>query len=99
MKILPRKSCAFTLAELLVVIAVLITISIPNVGHYPGSARMTQTLANARSLQQATQVMTLDHQKAGGDGIIWTSQMSEKKATPATLDAYFEAFIKGDYMT
>lgn len=97
-----RTISAFTLIELLVVISIigiLITIAVPNIGTALDKARMTETLANARSLQQATQMMTLDNQQVG-EGIQWTSVVdSTGNESPVSLQNYFAALTNDGYMT
>lgn len=99
----PRPNSAFTLIELLVVISIigiLITIAVPNIATALTRAKMTETLANARSLQQATQMMTLDSQSTG-DGIQWTSKIEPgaTSAGPVTLNAFFTSMTADGYMT
>jgi prepilin-type N-terminal cleavage/methylation domain-containing protein len=101
MKTLSRKSRAFTLIELLVVIVIvgiLITIAVPNIETGGKRSKMTETLANARSLQQATQMMALDSAQSG-EGLRWTSQVKDGKSTPVSLAQYLDALTQGGYMT
>lgn len=99
---IPRKPSAFTLIELLVVISIigiLITIAVPNIATALTRAKMTETLANARSLQQATQMMTLDSQQAG-NGIQWTSTIDNTgNSTPVSLNTFFTALTQDGYVT
>ncbi|MGH8048204.1 MAG: type II secretion system protein [Chthoniobacterales bacterium] len=102
MKLTP-KNHAFTLIELLVVISIigiLITIAVPNIGRALDQAHMTETLANARSLQQATQMMTLDSQQSGS-GIEWTMETTPGSTTPtpASIASFTDALMKDNYMT
>ena len=99
----PRNNAAFTLVELLVVISIigiLITIAVPSITGVLDKARMTETLANAKSLQTATLQMTLDTQ-ASGEGIQWTMKTPEGGGapTPASLSEYFSAITDDGYMT
>jgi prepilin-type N-terminal cleavage/methylation domain-containing protein len=101
MKSPTKKSRAFTLIELLVVIAIigiLITIAVPSITTGGQRAHATETLANARSLQQAIQMMTLDSQQSG-KGIQWTTQESEKGITSIPLATLFDALTKDGYLT
>jgi prepilin-type N-terminal cleavage/methylation domain-containing protein len=102
MKPTPRTS-AFTLIELLVVISIigiLITIAVPNISTALTRAKMTETLANARSLQQATQMMTLDSQQSG-EGYNWTTKMSTDGSASGggSLNDYLTALTTDGYMT
>jgi prepilin-type N-terminal cleavage/methylation domain-containing protein len=100
MKLKPKNS-AFTLIELLVVISIigiLITIAVPNIATALTRAKMTETLANARSLQQATQMMTLDSQQVGS-GIEWTTTMTGGAPTPVGLGVFLDALTNDGYMT
>lgn len=97
-----RTTSAFTLIELLVVISIigiLITIAVPSIGTALDKARMTETLANAKSLQTATLMMTLDSQQSG-DGIQWTSAVDDTGSeSPVSLSTYFQALTNDGYMT
>jgi prepilin-type N-terminal cleavage/methylation domain-containing protein len=100
-KIPTQKFRAFTLIELLVVIVIigiLITLAIPNISCGPTSSKMTETLANARSLQQATQMMALDSAQSG-EGIEWTFQLKDGKSTPVSLAQYLSALTQDGYMS
>jgi prepilin-type N-terminal cleavage/methylation domain-containing protein len=104
MKTPTKKIHAFTLIELLVVvtiIGILITIAVPTVGSSITRTRLMESLANAKSLQVATQMMTLDNQQAGGpDGIEWTmKRSSDGKATPLPLADYFDALVRDGYLS
>jgi hypothetical protein len=59
---------------------------------------MSETLTNARTLQQAIQAMTLDHQKSG-DGIQWTMTVSDKGASPVSVSELCTALTANGYMT
>ncbi len=97
-----RNKSAFTLIELLVVISIigiLITIAVPNIATALTRAKLTETLANARSIQQATQMMTLDSQNAG-TGIVWTTDVDETgNAAPVSITKFFNALTQDGYMT
>lgn len=100
---LKRNPSAFTLIELLVVISIigiLITIAVPNISSALNRAKMTETLANARSLQQATQMMTLDSQQSG-EGIIWTTQVQSGGGDPQPvgLSTFLTALTQDGYVT
>jgi prepilin-type N-terminal cleavage/methylation domain-containing protein len=99
----PRNNSAFTLIELLVVISIigiLITIAVPNISTALTRAKMTETLANARSLQQATQMMSLDS-SSSGDGMIWTTKIPAGGGAPAPvgLGEFLTAITTDGYMT
>jgi prepilin-type N-terminal cleavage/methylation domain-containing protein len=102
MRLPPQKCRAFTVVELMVcviVLGVLVLLAIPNIHPVSAGVHVTETLANARSLQQATQMMTLDSQTAGKGGLQWTTRRSEGDATPISLATFLGALTKGGYMT
>ncbi len=99
---LTRRPSAFTLIELLVVITIigiLITITVPAINGALDSARMTATLANARSLQIATSAMSFDSLQSSDPGALdWTSKQSTSGSSGsqgASLAAYFDALTNG----
>lgn len=100
---LTRKPSAFTLIELLVVISIigiLATLAVPAVNNALVQGQMTQTLNNARQLHLATQMMSLDTFNAGGDGLQWTSSVSEQgDIQKASLSEYFDALTNNNYLT
>lgn len=95
---------AFTLTELVVVLAVvavllvLVTAPEANTSSTLRRAKMTEALANARSLQQATQMMTLDSQHSG-KGLQWTCTVKDGIVTPVSLDTYLKALTDDGYLT
>lgn len=95
MKRLPDSRSGFAVVELLVaivIVGILIYMAIPNVACGPDRSRMTQALANARSLQQATQMMTLDEIETPGGALIdWTSVKSRSCKTPSSRDVFRRA--------
>jgi prepilin-type N-terminal cleavage/methylation domain-containing protein len=101
---LPRKASAFTLVELLVVIVILGALGfllMPQMSRTVcgGSGQMTSILANARSLQIATTMMSLDTENSGGNGMDGTMLSTKGKTTPVSLAAYFDALVKNNYLT
>jgi len=97
-----RIPSAFTLIELLVVIsiiAILASLAIPAVTGALVKGQLVQTMNNARQLQLATQMMTLDTQNAGGDGLEWTSTNSAGGTQAASLQVYFSALTNNNYLT
>lgn len=98
-----RRTSAFTLIELLVVITIigiLITITVPAINGALDGARMTQVLANARSLQIATAAMAMDSLNSSDpDALDWTTKLSSTDTTgngsPASLTQYFSALTNG----
>jgi prepilin-type N-terminal cleavage/methylation domain-containing protein len=102
MKIPPTRLRAFTLTELLVVLAVialLVLTLLPGISRRSERYSPTQTLSNARQLQVITQQMSLDQYAAGGDGIEWTSVKSDGEIRPAPLATYFETLGNGNYLS
>jgi len=102
MKRLPENARAFTLVELLVILVIvgfLISLAIPRVIICSTSGQLTSCLANARSLQMATAMMSLDTANSGGNGMDWTMLSTKGKTTPVSLAAYFAALIDNNYLT
>jgi len=102
MKRLPKSTRAFTLVELLVaivVVGILVFVSLSYVTRTVIGDTMDGTLANARSLQVATLMMTLDTQNSGGTGIDWTMLSTKEKTTPVSLAAYFAALTDNNYLS
>lgn len=96
-----RTVSAFTLGEVLVAVAVLGILAFLGAQAFQSriiTCRMDEVLANARSLHQATQIMTLDSQQAG-KGLQWTSVESNGEMAPVSLATYFDALLSGGYVT
>jgi prepilin-type N-terminal cleavage/methylation domain-containing protein len=97
-----RTPAAFTLIELLVVIsiiAILASLAIPAVTGALVKGQLVQTMNNGRQIQLATQMMTLDTQNAGGDGLEWTSTNSSGGTEAVSLSVYFAALTNNNYLT
>jgi prepilin-type N-terminal cleavage/methylation domain-containing protein len=97
----PRaKTAAFTVVEMLVVLAilaVLVWMAIPMVSDR-GSSRVG-ALSNARQLHMVTQQMSLDNFNAG-KGLQWTTKIANGKAEPVPLAEYFSALTNSNaYLT
>lgn len=101
MKRASKTVSAFTLVEMLVAVAVLGILAFLGARAFQSrviTCRMDEVLANARSLQQATQMMALDSQQAG-KGLQWTSIESNGEMAPVSLATYFDALLSGGYVT
>jgi hypothetical protein len=104
MKSPSRRNCAFSFVEVVVVIVVtaaLVVVLVPW-GHSGDlvPARMTETLANARSLQIATQGMTLDRKAGRSDGVNWTAVRSKGGVEkPLSLSVFLGLLVREGYMT
>jgi prepilin-type N-terminal cleavage/methylation domain-containing protein len=99
----PRtNAAAFTIVELLVVLAilaVLVWMAIPKVEIGLATSPMTGALSHARQLQMVTQQMSLDNFNAG-TGIQWTTQRAGGKDVTVSLAEYFSALTNnGPYLT
>lgn len=98
-----RKCTALTHVELLLIIVVAVALgfflSVPRISGGPVSGVMTGTLNNARQLQIATQMMTLDTAAASGNGMDWTMMKSNGKSTPVTLASYFHVLVEKNYLS
>lgn len=99
----PRtNTAAFTVVELLVVLAilaVLVWMAIPITTPREPVGKMTQALSNARQLHLVTQQMTLDNLNAG-QGIQWTTKDVGGKSMPVSLAEYFGALTNNSaYLT
>lgn len=98
MKHLPRSVYAFTLIELLVVVSILgilITLVATQAPKALDTARMTQTLNNARQLQLATLNMSVDT-AAAGSGVSWTTGTNGETLSVSTFS---QALMDGKYVT
>jgi hypothetical protein len=99
----PRtKTAAFTVIELLVllaILAVLVLMAIPITTPREPVGKMTGALSHARQLHMVTQQMSLDNFNAG-TGIQWTTQKTGGKDVPVSLAEYFNALTNnGAYLT
>lgn len=74
----------------LIVIAVLASLSIPAVSSGPAKGNMPRALNNMRQLQLATAQMSMDHE-ADGNPVRWTCSNN----TPLTLDQWKSALLDG----
>ena len=98
MKNLPHSVSGFTLIELLVVVSILgilITLVATQAPKALDSARMTQTLNNARQLQIATLNMSMDT-AAAGSGASWTTGTD---GSPMSVSSFSQALMDGKYIT
>jgi type II secretory pathway pseudopilin PulG len=87
------KTAAFSVVEMLVVLvilAVLVWMAIPQVSCGPVSGVLTGVLSNARQLHMVTQQMTLDNMGTE-EGMEWTMWRSGKSTKPISLAEYFYA--------
>jgi hypothetical protein len=60
---------------------------------------MTGVLANARSLQTATTMMSLDTANTDRNGMDWTMLSTKGKTTPVSLAAYLHALTDENYLS
>jgi prepilin-type N-terminal cleavage/methylation domain-containing protein len=93
-----KRMRAFTLVELLVVMAIIATLAglaFPAIGAAITQSQMTTTLANAKQVYIAAQRMALDGASTGDSNLGWPADIGTNGNTVAV---YTAALANGDYL-